>query len=548
MKINKLRIENFKSFYEPFELDFNDIKGFWKLSGVVGTGKTTIGEAILFGLYGSITGKNLKNLISWGRKKAEVELWCESKGHSIHIVRGISQHGTAPATIEVDGAELISTNKRDAQSQLETDFYDISRMSVELLCVVSFNNFKSLSTMGAADTRKFLDQVLGFYILTDYINKCKELRSDNQLNINRVTNDISRIKSQIDKIHELTNIQKIEGNQEEVRTQLSELNASLTTLTSEYTNKADVIQKKILKKNSELATVKTLGTNKANEIAFIQKGVCPTCGAPIDQSQLETKKKEREVFLTQYRTIDAEIKSIRESLVPIQTKYNTDRSDIQKKITECNGLLVRLQEQARRLAVNTEEINNLEKKISDLDKSLVQYESEDQQWTRLYNILANDVKSSIINSFIPLLNKNILYYTQRLHQPYIITYDNTFNCNIVKCGINQEIALSSLSAGQSKLVNCCIIFGMLGTIIGSNRLNVLVADELFSNMHTELCNELCEVLKGSMRAGDTMFIINHVAIDNRYFDGTIKLTLEQENGFELHTKYSIHKNSGEDTE
>ena len=32
--------------------------------------------------------------------------------------------------------------------------------------------------------------------------------------------------------------------------------------------------------------------NKKNEIDFIEKGVCPTCGAAIDQSQLEIKKQE----------------------------------------------------------------------------------------------------------------------------------------------------------------------------------------------------------------------------------------------------------------
>ena len=46
MHIQKIRIERFKSFYEPYELDFNKVKGLWKVEGSVGSGKTTIGEAI----------------------------------------------------------------------------------------------------------------------------------------------------------------------------------------------------------------------------------------------------------------------------------------------------------------------------------------------------------------------------------------------------------------------------------------------------------------------------------------------------------------------
>ena len=48
MYINKIKISNFKSIYDPLELDFTLNNGFWKISGAVGAGKTTIGEAIIF--------------------------------------------------------------------------------------------------------------------------------------------------------------------------------------------------------------------------------------------------------------------------------------------------------------------------------------------------------------------------------------------------------------------------------------------------------------------------------------------------------------------
>ena len=38
MNINKIRITNFKSIYETLELDFEEVKGFWKISGAVGSG------------------------------------------------------------------------------------------------------------------------------------------------------------------------------------------------------------------------------------------------------------------------------------------------------------------------------------------------------------------------------------------------------------------------------------------------------------------------------------------------------------------------------
>ena len=68
MYIHKIKITGFKSIYDTTEFNFDDIKGFWKISGAVGVGKTTIGEAIIFGLFGSVNGKNNSDLISWGLK------------------------------------------------------------------------------------------------------------------------------------------------------------------------------------------------------------------------------------------------------------------------------------------------------------------------------------------------------------------------------------------------------------------------------------------------------------------------------------------------
>ena len=195
MRVNSIKITNFKSIYDTLELNFNDIKGFWKISGSVGAGKTTIGEAIIFGLFGSISGKNNPDLISWGQKHGLVEINCISKGRLIYIKRELNAYGQSPMYVEVDGEELVFTNKRDAQSQLEQEYYDTSRTTLELLCIISFNNFKSLATLSMGDTKKFLDQVLGFQVLSEYTDSCKVLKSNNLSQMRQVQSSILNINS-----------------------------------------------------------------------------------------------------------------------------------------------------------------------------------------------------------------------------------------------------------------------------------------------------------------------------------------------------------------
>ena len=542
MKIEKIKIERFKSYYEPYELNFNDVKGLWKISGSVGTGKTTIGEAILFGLFGTVSGKNLSELVSWGRKNAIVEIWCVSNSRNIYIKRDITSHGTSSIYVEIDGEELVFTNKRDAQKQLEEEYFDVSRVTMELLCIISFNNFKSLATLNTADTKKFLDQVLGFYTLTQYADACKLLKSENMNRVNNVDRQISQLTAQIEKLEELSNMEIIDGNIDEYNDLIKKIKDEML----EIGNTHEKIMTELNNKDKELrasaSKIQTLGNAKNKEIAFIEKGVCPTCGAPIDQSQLELKKQERDAFLNQYKTIANEVKANTELINENSVSYRSAMDPLKKQIEEYKVKIVKLKEQANRINLNKDAINKLIKEQKSKNKELNGYIAEDANWERLYGILANDVRMKILESFIPALNKNIMKYAQQLHQPYIVSFDNSFKCSVSLCGYNNDIPLSSLSTGQLKTVDMMIILGILGTVIGSASANVIFLDELFSNLDGNLRNDMCSVLKNFITDGDTIFVISHQDLDDRYFNGTIKLHIDYKGQFEKHTTTTIVKN------
>lgn len=542
MYIEKIKIENFKSIYDPLELDFTNIKGLWKINGDVGSGKTTIGEAVIFGLFGSIKGKNNADLISWGKKHGLIEVWCRARNKSIYIKREINAYGMSPIYVEVDGDEVIFTNKRDAQSQLENEYYDISRVTVELLCIISFNNFKSLATLNTSDTKKFLDQVLGFYILTQYGDICKELRSENKQKINDIYNSIRNVEGQINKLKDIANMARIEGDLDQVKRDKKECDDKLKQLTADYKETKELITNELEELNSKLSSIKTLGANKKKEIDFIEKGTCPTCGAPIDQSQLEVKKKEREVLLENYNDINGKVIQKRGELGACANDYTLQKNEINKKLTEINSLKYKLEEQARRQTINEDEIRNLENKVEEYNKEVMRYTQEDTEWEMLWQILSNDIRSKILSSFIPTLNENIIKYSQRLQQPYIISFDSSFKCSIKLCGMDQDIALSSLSTGQLKTVDMIIILGVLGTILGGESCNVMFLDELFSNLHSDLRNEMCGVLKDFISEDQTLFIISHYDLDDRYFDGSIKMRLERKNQYEQHSIINISNN------
>lgn len=542
MQIQKIKIENFKSFYEPYELNFNDVKGLWKVSGSVGSGKTTIGEAILFGLFGSITGKNNGDLVSWGQKTSLIEIWCRSNGHNIYIKRTINVNGTSTIYVEINGEELIFTNKRDAQQQLENEYFDVSKVTMELLCIISFNNFKSLATLNTADTKKFLDQVLGFYTLTEYTDVCKQLRMETDSQLNVINQQISQVSAQIAKLKEMSNLEIIEGDIDECNEQiklLTEQGNNLVRIHGEKINELNATNSKL---NREASKVKTLGSAKAKEIQFIEKGICPTCGAPIDQSQLEIKKAECEVLRDDYRRISKEIEDNNAIIKSTNDEHANALKPLQVEIAKHKETIIRLKEQAKRKNVNEEAVIQLEEQKNELIKQSNVYEADSTSWERLYSILANDVRARILESFIPALNKNIMKYATELHQPYIVSFDNNFKCTVSLCGYNEVIPISALSTGQLKTVDMMIILGVLGTVIGSSSANVIFLDELFSNLDGNLRNDMCSVLHNFISENDTMFVISHQDLDERYFNGTIKLHLDCQGQFEKHSTVTVIPN------
>lgn len=542
MYIQKIKIENFKSFYEPYELNFSEVKGLWKVSGPVGSGKTTIGEAILFGLFGTITGKNNGDLVSWGQKTSTVELWCKSNGHNIYIKRTININGTSTIYVEINGEELIFTNKRDAQQQLENEYFDVSKVTMELLCIISFNNFKSLATLNTADTKKFLDQVLGFYTLTEYTDVCKQLRTETDSQLNAIDRQISRVSAQIAKLKEMSNLEIIEGDIDECNEQiklLTEQGNNIVRLHGEKINELNATNSKL---NREASKVKTLGSTKAKEIQFIEKGICPTCGAPIDQSQLEIKKAECEVLRNDYRRISKEIEDNNAIIKSTNDEHVNALKPLQVEIAKHKETIIRLKEQAKRKNVNEEAVIQLEDQKNELIKQSNVYEADSISWERLCSILTNDVRARILESFIPALNKNIMKYATELHQPYIVSFDNSFKCTVSLCGYNEVIPISALSTGQLKTVDMMIILGVLGTVIGSSSANVIFLDELFSNLDGNLRNDMCSVLHNFISADDTMFVISHQDLDDRYFNGTIKLHLDNKGQFEKHSSINIIPN------
>ena len=521
MKINKLRVRNFKSYEDETEIDFTNIQGYWWISGQIGAGKTTIGEAIVFGLYGTISGKSNQSLLTWGAKHGLVELWCESRGKNLYIRRELNAYGQSPMSVEVDGEPIVFTNKRNAQAQLEQDYLDAPRTTMELLCIISFGNFKSLSTLNAKDTKLFLDQVLGFDSLTAYIDACKDDMSTLRTEAVSVQATIRTLTSQVERMENYT---YIDGDPVALREDIKTIKEEIAARERERDSKITPLRTQLSQLNQQLGEVKALGTNKRREIDFIKKGKCPTCGAPIDQTQLEVKEAERKNLATQYTDLSARISDINAQIsheTIEATNYITQRKN---RVKSQENELVRLEEQAKQTKANQGEIDNLRNEISEHEDRLTKINAELTEYERLQTILQVNIRKQVLDSFIPSLNSKIKEFAGMLSMHYVPEFDSMFKCSIRSSAI-ESIPTASLSTGQLKMVDMVIILAVIGTVISKIQSNIIFLDELFSNLDPRTRSELIAVLRATLPASTTCLIVSHQDMDSGLFDGHIKTKL-----------------------
>lgn len=536
MQILKIRLKNFKSFYTETTIDFKELTGLWRVSGAIGSGKTSIGEAIIYGLYGKVTNKNNSSLISWGQKHALVELWCVSRGKNLYIKRELNLYGQSPMSVTVDGEPIIFTDKRTAQDQLEKEYLDAPRTTMELLCIISFNNFKSFSSLNTRDTKQFLDDVLGLDALTEYLEATKQIQSE--LNTQHIKNQAA-IELREAQITRMENYEFVDGDIEEVKKHKQELEAELNDFKQQHTQQISIYNAELNTLQQQLTTTLTLGKLKKREIEFIKQGTCPTCGAPIDSTGLSIKEEERAVLMDRYKELSARITDLQARISQINsesTNYITEKLSLLKSQ---ENALIKLTEQSKMSRHNEGEISKLRELTTDLRVQDQRILLDLAEYDQLKQIFQTQIRQKILESFIPAINHKIVELSSMLQFRFVPQFDSSFKCTIRTT--NGDIPTSSLSTGQSKMVDMVIILAIISSILSKVQSNVIFLDELFSNLDSGTRTDLISVLRATIPSTSSILIISHQDMDMELFDGQVRMKLEVGEEGQNETRMQITK-------
>ncbi len=522
MQIDRIKLTNFKSIQE-IDLNFQEMNGLWEISGVVGAGKTTIGEAIIYGLFGSVRGKTNESLISWGKKHALVETWIYCKNTHLYIRREINAYGQSPLIATADGEEILASDKRSIQGILEKEWYDIPRQTLELLCVISFNNFKSMSTLNTQESRDFLNSTISFDKLTTYEDWCKDKIRDITEQYNLIKSRKSGAETALETLNNIAPAVPKYTDQKVIDKEVLDTGDALRKLIEKHREERKQYQNAANESVAEHKVVVKKINDLKKSIKQLSGATCPLCGQVIDD-------KHKSLLHHEFEMLEAEeqrLNTIAQTKCKEANDFDQEMGVLQEKL---DNKLIHLQHEQyitkqyiNALKKHDNESERLNKIIHDSTKELDDLQNDISGYQDMITFIKDTVRPTIISSIIPSINNHIDYYMKAAHQNYIIKYDENFKC-LMKNPYGDMIPIYSLSTGQKKVIDMIIILAFIKTFITQINFNIYFLDELIGNIDADLRDTMCGLLRDSLDETDVMFLISHSPINQEYLDGFIKVT------------------------
>ena len=550
----KVRWKNFLSTGNTFiEIDL-DRNSTTLIIGENGAGKSTVLDALCFGLFGKpfrgINKPQLLNSINMSECVVEIEFVIGTK--KIKVVRGIR-----PNVFEIYINKKLynqDANQRDYQKYLEQQILKLNYRSFTQVVILGSSTFVPFMQLKARHRRDVVEDILDIQIFS-LMNMLLKQRlkgiSENQRDVNYnhdLTDEkiilqkkyIDDVKTNKDKLIEEKNI-VMSGNEEVVFKKKADID--FHTKNNEELLLAIKDSTKVNKDFAKLKDIKSTLTEKKNNRGrmvkfFKDNNDCPACEQPLRNASKMVKSKQKEVdkFTNALVELEQALKvsilrqgeigkiadRIRENEVYIATE-NSSITQLEKfnatLLAEINQL-----ETGDVGETDLSELVKLKKHISVLKRKTTKLR-EDQTYAEAARSLLQDtgIKTKIIKQYLPIMNKLINTYLTSMEFYVNFTLNENFE-ETIKSRYRDEFTYDSFSEGEKMRIDLALLFTWraVAKMKNSANTNLLMLDEIFdSSLDGAGTDEFLKIL--NTLGDENVFVISHkqdMLVDK--FKSTIK--------------------------
>jgi DNA repair exonuclease SbcCD ATPase subunit len=511
--------------------------------GANGSGKSTMLDALCFGLFGkafrNVNKPNLLNSING--KDCHVEVEFDTNNKSYKIVRGIK-----PNKFEIycDG-ELLNQDAaaRDYQEYLEKFILKLNYKSFTQIVILGSASFVPFMQLSASDRRAIIEDLLDIQIfsamnglLKDRLTNNKDLMVErkNEIELTQQRYDLQdkHIKglkqNNEDKVNEY--VGEIHSNKSTIQTlhdEIANLSIQVSThqgMVAERTLVEDKV-KKITKLESQIES--NLSKFRKDISFFAHNDDCPTCRQAI---ALEFKEAELQTLQTKATECEHGLTQLEVKLLAEQTKLN-EITEIQKKIQslqidiatkntsiiEINKYIARLEKQIEELKTNKASTEKEEQELALLKGTLTTLTDnirtliDEKSYYEIASGLLKDtgIKTKIIKQYLPIINKLVNKYLASLDFFVNFNLDESFK-ETIKSRHRDDFTYNNFSEGEKQRIDMALMltWRAVAKLKNSSNTNLLILDEVFdSSLDTNGTEELMKILH--MLEGVNLFVISH---------------------------------------
>ena len=542
----KVRWKNFLSTGNVFTEILLDKTPNTLIIGENGAGKSTILDALCFGLFGKAFRNIPRPLLvnSVNQKGLQVEVEFDIGPNEYKIMRGQKKYGSSPFEIHKNG-ELINqeANARDYQAFLEEHILKLNFRSFTQIVVLGNSSFIPFMQLKTADRRDLIEDLLDIKIFSHMSTLLKDKVSESKDKVKDIDATTDKLDSNIDMQRE--HIAYIKSNKE---SQLDQLKEQITDSEKKITFHEENIQESFVlseqKRNSikdveeadgRLRKIQSLEDQLENkrrtlrkELTFYeQNDTCPTCTQTITEAFKRTSVEHRS---NKIEKIDKALGDLTDEFEKATERVNKIASiqeevqSLQQTISEENVAINHL----RSYVKETEEaIKGLESDRSDLakeNKKLAKLEGkrnknvsakqEIVEELALFDVAGNllkdqGIKQRIVRQYIPIINKLVNKYLAAMDFFVNFELDEKFNEKIMSRH-RDAFTYDSFSEGEKMRIDLALLFTWrtIAKMKNSANTNLLILDEVFdASLDNNGCDEFLKLIHDLDNAN--VFVISH---------------------------------------
>ena len=540
----KLRYKNFLSTGQQFIEIGLDSSATTLVMGDNGAGKSTMLDALCFGLFQrafrNIKKDQLINTIN--EKETVVEVEFQVGQNEYKIIRGIK-----PNTFEIwcDGDMLNQdAAQRDYQKHLEQTILKLNFRSFTQVVILGSSSFVPFMQLRARHRRQVVEEILDIEIFSRmnllFREKQKaqdELIKNDDFEYSILDTKIVDKKKHIEEISSL-NLETIDQKEKEVKKSyvdienyeedVRQVKLEITTLQKEILDQTKVNTKHKKLHTMEAKIENTCKKHKKDLKFFETHNDCPMCQQDIDKEykklMIQKKKDKVDEIDVGMKQLDKEIKTVEKRLEKINdtmvlirekelliNRYETSINEITKYVDKIIAEIEELKNEKLSTATQTGELNQLQEQLTDTELKKQKDKNEKIYIDTARHLMQDTgIKTKIIKQYLPIMNQYINKYLADMDFFVNFTLDEEFN-ETIKSRYRDEFNYHSFSEGEKLRIDLSILFTWreIAKIKNSTNTNLLILDEIFdSSLDSSGTDEFMRILQTTM-IKENIFVISH---------------------------------------